>query len=156
MKNIFKILLPAVAMIFSLSSCDGDAEIPDRGPVAHPQEETKGIYTGEWTRSYEENLETISATSAGTAEFIPGDANYVTSIAISCAEFDIDLQSNANISLGGEGYMFHNTVNTNGFGAVFQGTIRKSDMSVWLTYKKTVKEGRKSVTYTYVFNGKRQ
>lgn len=154
MKNIFKILLPVIAMVFSLSSCDGDAEIPDRGPVAHPQEETKGTYVGEWSRQ-EFGQDEIQY-AQGSAVFAPGDANYITTITASCPDFAIDLTSNANITVGGEGYMFHNPVATNGFGAIFQGTIKKSDMSVWLSFKKTVKDGRKTKTYIYGFNGVRQ
>lgn len=154
MKNIFKYLFLTVAMAFSLASCDGDAEIPDRGPVAHPQEETQGTYTGEWTRE-EIGVEGISTTT-GTAVLTPGTDNYVTNITISCPDFNIDMTSAANITPGAEGYMFHNPTSTNGFGAIFQGTITKKDMSIWLSYKKTVKEGRKNHTYIYNFYGIRQ
>ena len=154
MKNIFKILFPAIAMILSLASCDGDAEIPDRGPVTNPQEMTKGTYTGDWSRQ-EFGTENFTY-SSGTVELTPGDANYVTNISVSCPDFEIDLSAAANITPGGQGYMFHNPIATNGFGAIFQGTIRESDMSLWLTFKKTVKEGRKTITYIYTFNGVRQ
>ena len=153
MKNIIKGLFLAATMIFSLSSCRDDAEIPDRGAVAHPQEDVKGTYTGTWTRQ-EFGTENVS-TAAGTAEFAPTDANYVTDITIKCDEMSIDLTSVANITPGGEGYFFHNTVATNGFGAIFQGKINKSDMSVWISFKKTVREGRKTYTYIYDFNGVR-
>lgn len=154
MKNIFKTLFLSTAMIFALASCDGDAEIPDRGPVAHPQEETKGTYTGDWTRE-EVGVEGMTTTT-GSASMTPGTDDYVTNIAISCPDFGIDMTSAANITPGGEGYMFHNPVATNGFGAIFQGTIKKEDMSIWLSYKKTIKEGRKNHTYIYNFYGKRQ
>lgn len=153
MKNIVKGLILAATLVFSLSSCREDAEIPDRGSIAHPQDDVQGTYTGTWTRQ-EYGTDNVS-TANGTAVFTPSDSNYVTDITISCAEMSIDFTSVANITPGGEGYMFHNPVATNGFGAIFQGTIKKSDMSVWLSFKKTVREGRKTYTYIYDFNGVR-
>lgn len=153
MKKIFKCLFLAAAMTLSLASCGDEAEIPSTGPVAHPQEETVGTYTGTWSRQ-ELGQETI-VTAPGSAVFSSTEANYVTNIVIKCDELSIDLESVANISVGGPGYMFHNTLATNGFGAIFSGTVSKAG-EVTLSFKKTVKEGRKSYTYTYTFNGSKQ
>ena len=64
----------------------------------------------------------------------------------------------ANIAPGGPGYMFSNVnKDGNGFGTEFSGRINKGDMSIYLTYKKTVKiSAIKSATYTYTFNGVRE
>ncbi len=151
MKNKIKGLLLFTTTVFSLAANREDAEIPDHGPVTQPQEEIKGTYTGEWTRQ-EEGTDNVT-TAPGTAVFTPADANYTTTITAKCDDMSIDMTSVANITPGGEGYMFHNTVATNGFGAIFQGTVKKSDMSVWFSFKKTVREGRKTYTYIYDFNG---
>lgn len=151
MKNILKIFFVALAMTFSLSSCRDDAGIPDHGPVTHPQENVQGTYNGEWTRSEIGSDELISG--VGSLVFTPGEYNYVTSITAKCAELEIDMTSVANVTPGGEGYFFTNTQAVNGFGAVFSGSIKKSDNTVWLSFKKTVKIGIKSRTYIYTFIG---
>lgn len=154
MKNIFKILFVATALTFSLTSCRDNAGIPDHGPVVHPQEDVKGTYNGDWTRSEVGTTDEIGG--SGYLVFTPGDVNYVTSIAANCTDLEIDMESVANITPGGEGYFFNNTQATNGFGAVFSGSINKSDNTVWLSFKKTVKVGIKARTYIYTFNGKKQ
>lgn len=154
MKNIFKALFVAIAMTFSLSSCRDNAEIPDHGPVVHPQVDVQGTYNGDWTKSElgTENVET----GIGSLVFTPSEENYVTNIQATCATLAIDQTSAANISPGGEGYFFSNTLAENGFGAVFRGSVKKSDNTVWLSYKKTIKQGIKSRTYIFTFNGTKQ
>ena len=154
MKNIFKLLFVVLTMTLSLSSCRDNAEIPDHGPIVHPQEDVQGTYTGEWTKT--EAGSTNVETGSGSLVFAPSDINYVTNVTVSCPDLDLNLSSVANIAPGGEGYFFSNTVKTNGFGAEFSGSVKKSDNTVWLAFKKTVKVGIKSRTYTYTFNGKKQ
>lgn len=153
MKKIFKCLLLAAAMTVSFASCRDEAELPSTGPVAHPQEDTAGTYTGTWSRQ-EFGKEEIT-TATGSAVFTASQTNYVTNIAVTCADMNIALESAANITPGGPGYMFHNSLAANGFGAVFSGTVSKAG-EVNLSFKKSVKEGRKTYTYTYTFNGVKQ
>lgn len=156
MKNIIKCLCLAFSLMLSMASCRDDAETPDRGPVTHPQEEVKGVYFGQWSRQ-QEGKDEISYAS-GTLEFTPAENNYVTNVIVKCSEFNIDMASVANIAPGGVGYMFSNVnKDGNGFGAIFYGTVDKSDMSVNISYKKTVKINPiKSATYVYTFNGIRE
>lgn len=163
MKNILTVLFVALAMSFSLSSCRDNAEIPDHGPVTHPQEEVQGTYNGEWTRSEVGVDEIIS--DHGTLVFSPSEYNYVTSITATSVSLDLDVSTKdvdlsmttlANITPGAEGYIFSNTQAVNGFGTVFSGSVKKSDNTVWLSFKKSVKSGIKTRTYTYTFNGTKQ
>lgn len=141
-------------MVCCLPACRDNAEIPDHGPVVHPQEEAKGIYTGEWTRTDEGTG--IVTTASGTMELTPSEYNYVANVSVKCAEINLDLSAPANITPGGQGYQFSNPEKDNPLGAIFVGDIKKSDMSAFMTFRLTVKEGRKTYTYLYVFNGKRQ
>lgn len=51
MKNIFKIL--SVALIgLSFTACVESIDTPSRGPVANPEKEVAGTYTGTWTVTY--------------------------------------------------------------------------------------------------------
>ena len=144
----------ALVMACTLSACRDNAEIPDHGPVVHPQEDAKGLYVGDWT--IEEAGSPDVRILPGTMELTPSEYNNVTNVTVKCEEEKIDLTSGANITPGGEGYFIANGVKTNGFGAEFSGAVNKSDWSAWIRFKKTVKVGIKSRTYTYTFNGKRQ
>lgn len=143
-----------VVMACTLPACRDNAEIPDHGPVVHPQEEAKGLYVGEWTK-VEQGVENVE-TAPGTMELTPSEYNYVTNVAVKCEEFKLDLTSTANITPGGLGYQINNGVKTNGFGVEFAGGVNKSDMSGWIQFKQTVKVGLKNKVYIYSFNGKRQ
>ncbi len=144
----------ALVMVCCLPACRDNAEIPDHGPVVQPQEEAKGIYNGEWTRT---DVKTgVVVTGAGTLEITPSEYNYVANISVKCDDMKLDRSAPANITPGGQGYQFSNPEASNSLGNIFIGDIKKSDMSAFMTFKITVKEGRASNTYLYVFNGKRQ
>ncbi|MDE6342346.1 MAG: hypothetical protein K2K93_08515 [Muribaculaceae bacterium] len=157
MKNIIKTLFMAVVMACTLTACRDNAEIPDHGPVVHPQEDAKGLYVGEWT--IEEVGSPDVKTEPGTMELTPSEYNYVTIVNVKCEAQNIDLTSAANITPGGEGYLISNGSASNGFGekdAQFSGAVNKSNWSGWIRFKKNVKVGIKNRTYFYTFNGKRQ
>lgn len=154
MKNIIKGMFLASVLALFLSACEKDAELPYSGPVTHPQEEVKGTYSGQWSREEVGKGEVLN--NAGTVTFTPTDQNYVANIEVKCAEFNLDMTSITNIAPGAQGYIFYNTSSSNGFETIFSGDVKKADMSVNLSFKKTVKEGRKSYTYLYTFSGKRQ
>ena len=144
----------ASILAFFLSACEKDAELPYSGPVTHPQEEVKGTYSGDWSRQ-EVGKEDI-VYGRGSVTFSPAEDNYVAYIDVACEDFSLNMRSITNIAPGAQGYIFYNTSATNGFETIFSGDIKKADMSVDLSFKKTVKEGRKSYTYLYSFHGVRQ
>lgn len=142
----------ALMMCVCLTSCRDDAELPDRGPVTHPQIETAGVYTGTWTR-----LNTLTDTEEvvpGTISLKAGENNYVTEITLKADGIDLDRTALANIAPGGVGYVFQNTMPTNPIGNIFNGSITK-DFEIDIFFKITIKEGRKTTTYKYSFTGKR-
>ncbi len=154
MKNLIKGMFIASVLALFLSACDKDADVPYSGPVTHPQEEEKSTYSGDWSRQEVGKEEVLLG--KGTVTFTPAEDNYVTNIEVKCTDFSLDMSSIANIAPGAQGYIFYNTSSSNGFETIFSGDIKKTDMSVDLSFKKTVKEGRKSYTYLYTFNGVRQ
>lgn len=152
MKSIIKGLFMTLMMCVCLTSCRDDAELPDRGPVVHPEIETAGVYSGIWTRvNTTTNVEDVVP---GTMTLTAGDKAYVTEINIKADDIKLDLTSVANIAPGGPGYMYQNTMKTNPFGNIFSGNITK-DFEIDIFFKVTTKEGRKSITYRYSFKGKR-
>ena len=159
MKNIIKAIFVAVAMTFSLSSCRDNASEPDHGPVTHPQEETKGTYVGEWSKT--ENGAEVG-TSEGKLELSPSDANYVTNLTASCTSLSLDMSFPANIFPGGEGYKFYNTeASSNNIGSELggycMGDIKKSDNSIKVTIKYTLQVTKlKKRTDVYTFVGTKQ
>ncbi|MDE6017896.1 MAG: hypothetical protein K2G85_03680 [Muribaculaceae bacterium] len=157
MKNIIKAIFVAVAMTFSLSSCRDNASEPDHGPVTHPQEEAKGTYEGEWSKT--ENGNEVG-TSMGTLVLSPSDVNYVANLAASCPALSLDMSFPANIFPGGEGYRFYNTEAGAGGnnigseqGGYCMGAIKKSDNSISVTIKYTfnvTKLKKQTDVYTFV------
>ena len=142
MKNILKGLFFASLMCLIFTACRDDAETPNPGPAGHPEIETAGVYEGTWTRQQSGKEEIISA--IGTLTFEAGEYAYVT-----------NRTTAANIAPGGDGYMFHNTLNTNGFLGIFGGSISKAGVAS-LKYQATVRDGRKTVTYIYTFDGEKK
>lgn len=152
MKTIIKGLFMAIMMCVCLTSCRDDAELPDRGPVTHPEVETAGVYSGTWTRL---NTSTdAEEVVPGTMTLKAGDKNYVTEINIKADDISLDLTAMANIAPGGVGYVFQNTMSTNPIGNIFNGSITK-DFEIDMFFKVTIKEGRKTTTYKYSFTGKK-
>ena len=153
MKNILKGLFFASLMCLIFTACRDDAETPNPGPAGHPEIETAGVYEGTWTRQQSGKEEIISA--IGTLTFEAGEYAYVTNITGKCPEIEFDRTTAANIAPGGDGYMFHNTLNTNGFLGIFGGSISKAGVAS-LKYQATVRDGRKTVTYIYTFDGEKK
>lgn len=141
-----------IMMCVCLTSCRDDAELPDRGPVMNPEIETAGVYSGSWTRLNTTTNEEVVV--PGTMTLKAGNEHYVTEISIKASDIDLDLTSPANITPGGKGYMYQNTMTDNPFGNRFSGNIT-NDFQIDLFFKVTIKEGRKSTTYEYSFVGKR-
>lgn len=139
-------------MCVCLTSCRDDAELPDRGPVVNAGTETAGVYTGTWTRL---NTTTeVADVVPGTMTLKAGENPYYTVITISAPEISLENTAMANITPGGKGYMYQNTMTDNPFGNRFSGNIT-SDFQIDLFFKITIKEGRKTTTYEYSFKGKR-
>lgn len=152
MKTIIKGLFMAVMMCVCLTACREDAELPDRGPVTHPEVETAGVYTGTWTR-----LNTSTDTEEvvpGTMTLKAGEKNYVTEVTLKADDINLDVTALANIAPGGVGYVYQNTMPSNPVGNMFNGSITK-DFEIDIFFKITIKEGRKTTTYKYSFTGKR-
>lgn len=147
MKNIVKFLF-----IFLLStgfiSCSNEVGYPDPGPAGNPENEIAGTYTGVWTR--ELNGDVVEAQGAIT--FTPTDKAYVTNVAVSCPDFNIDMQGIANVVNNTSGYIFANQeAKENGFGTVFEGRILKSG-EVTIKFTLTQRENRKQYLYNYNFS----
>lgn len=150
MKTIIKGLFMAALLCVSFTSCRDDAELPDRGPVMHPEIETAGVYNGTWIRT---NTSTnVEEAAAGTMTLVAGDHAYYTSINIKAVALDLDRTAMANIVGHGEGWAFQNTDDTNPFGNIFSGTISKEGV-IKIYFKNTIVDGRKRTTYEYSFEG---
>lgn len=142
----------ALMMCVCFTSCRDDAEMPDSGPVMHPEVETAGVYSGIWTRVN---------TTTEAEEVVPGtitlkatDDVYITEINVKAEDLNLDLTALANIAPGGSGYMYQNPMPSNPIGNIFSGNITK-DFEIDIFFKISIKEGRKTTTYRYSFKGQR-
>lgn len=148
MKNIIRTLF-LFLVCAGFASCDNSVGIPDRGPQGNPEKEIAGTYTGTWTRTL--SGQTESTTSTGTITFSPTDKSYVTNVAVSCPDLNINMNAVANVVNYSEGFMYYNRENKNGFGVAFDGRVIEGNASIKFTL--SVKEGRKQYLYNYTFNG---
>ena len=146
----------AFMMCVCFTSCRNDAEIPDHGPVMHPETETAGVYTGQWTRV---NTSTEAAeTLDGTITLSATDQAYISTMQAKCDGINLDVTKNINITPGGQGYMFSNVLGLDLPGAdkaaPFYGNVSKQG-EIDIFFQATFREGRKTVTYRYTFVGKK-
>lgn len=165
MKKILFSLLAVMALTFT--SCKDEAGLPGPGDPVNIAGECQGLYEGEWSyvsestpddvKTYPGSLTLTQRTTEGVAE------NYVVVLDAACAEFTANpldasnpwpLTAPANIT---PAYKFFNALKTP-FGNEFNGEVKKTDgqYDVYMTFKQTIKEGRKQFIYTFTFNGTRK
>ena len=137
-----------LAMCISFTSCNDD---DTRVFEVSAGEGIAGQYTGEWSKT----LDGVTTTGVGTMIFTPSDlgGNYAN-ITVKSTDLDIDMTSLANVTHANDDYVFTNTRDTNGFETSFMGRVF-ADGSATIYFQKTVKEGRKSYTYIFGFDGTR-
>lgn len=139
----------AVFICLAATSCDNEYGVAPQGNPGTPAADTKGVYTGEWTRTLDGN----TTTAVGTITFTPGEGNHVTYVDLSCPELQVDYHTVANIAKGNDGdYVFANQeANKNGLGSAFSGRIKDDNVTIKFTL--SIKEGRKQYLYDYAFSG---
>lgn len=152
MKYIKGLFLSAILAV-SVSACREEVGLPDNGTPNNPEIATAGTYSGVWTRTSTTG-EVITADGTMT---LAADEQYVTVVTLSCPDIEeIDgMHSRANIASNALGYAFLNRLSTNDFATTFNGAVTKDNVAS-ITFKKTVREGHKSTTYTYDFSGEKQ
>lgn len=148
------------SLVLTLSSCRDEAEIPDHGAAANPEKEVAGTYVGTWTKS------TVGSTADpevvnGSVVLTATNEAYIVNVKIesendalgftNTTNFTAD-NSNANVVKKSAEYVIYNTLATNGLGTSFTGSVSFGG-EVALEFTKTVKSGRKSYVYSYVFSG---
>ncbi len=140
----------AALICLSFTSCRDDAELPGRGPVVHPEIETAGTYTGNWTRvDLSTNEEVVVP---GTITLTASDRAYVSQINVNSPGIDLDRTAMCNVSAFSNGYWFYNTDPNTDIKGQFKGTISlQGEIDIY--FQNSFKEGRKTITYTYSFTG---
>ncbi len=153
MKNYINLIFALFLVAFT--ACSKDDEIPYTGDPVNVVEETAGTYTGTWTVTNEDGAVmgtypgtlTVSKYAAAPEEY------YACTLTLTCNGYDeIGGTCAANILKQSRAYRFYNEVSSNGIGSTFTGTIT-FDWACTMSYKKTVTEGRKKVTYFFDFDG---
>lgn len=146
-------LFLSIIVCLSFSSCKEEVGLPDNGTPNNPEVASAGTYVGTWTRTSTTG-EVLTADGSIT---LTADDRYVTTVTISCPDIEAidNLSSRANISQNALGYGFLNRLTENGLATPFTGLIT-SDFVGTMNFRKTVRDGRKSVTYTFDFNGEKQ
>lgn len=150
MKKIFRIFLIALALC--VTSCKDEVGIADPSVPTNPEKVIEGVYTGTLTRTPRGNGEVKSGTC--TLTIVPTEERYIATVKISCPELAVDLESVANVLPSSQGdYSFYNNLLGNGFGAIFTGSVSRKADEALLSYTLSIKEGRKTTTFDFVFDG---
>ena len=150
-------MLFLLATGMGFTSCSDDDEDITISHSTTPEIASAGTYSGTWTK---EQVGGETTTAPGTLVLAATDAEgksekYITYVTVSSAELKLEKSSNANISYANDFYWFSNMNTTNGFGTKFSGKIN-ADGSATVAFTLVEKEGRKTYTYNYTFEGKKQ
>lgn len=160
MNKIFKGLLLMATLVLTLSSCRDEADIPDHGAAINPEKEIEGTYTGTWTKTQRGSTAEPTVVD-GTLTFTATEEAYIANVKIACAGDELGFtntasftcdESRTNVVKQSSQYMFYNTLDTSGIGTKFNGTVSFGGEAT-MKFSKSIKSGRKTYTYDFVFNG---
>ncbi|PWL61756.1 MAG: hypothetical protein DBY35_04390 [Bacteroidales bacterium] len=149
MKKIFNLFV--IALICCLASCKEDVDLVDPGTPTNPEKAIEGVYSGVMTRTV--RTTGVSESANAVLTIAPTEDRYVANITISCPDFDINLSSVANVLPSQGDYSYFNNLSGNTLGALFTGTVSQDVKDASLGYSLTVREGRKTTTYDFLFEG---
>ena len=157
MKKIICGMLFLLATGMGFTSCSDDDEDITISHSTTPEIASAGTYSGTWTK---EQVGGETTTAPGTLVLAATDAEgksekYITYVTVSSAELKLEKSSNANISYANDFYWFSNMNTTNGFGTKFNGKVN-ADGSATVAFTLVERQGRKTYTYNYTFEGKKQ
>ena len=157
MKKIICGMLFLLAAGMGFTSCSDDDDDITISHSTTPEIESAGTYTGTWTK---EQVGGETTTGSGTLVLSATDAEgksekYITYVTVSAAELNLDKSSNANISYANDFYWFSNMNVTNGFGTKFNGKVN-ADGSATVAFTLVERQGRKTYTFNYTIEGKKQ
>ena len=157
MKKIICGMLFLLATGMGFTSCSDDDEDITISHSTTPEIASAGTYSGTWTK---EKVGGETTTASGTLVLAATDAEgksekYITYVTVSSAELKLEKSSNANISYANDFYWFSNMNTTNGFGTKFNGKIN-ADGSATVAFTLVERQGRKTYTFNYTFEGKKQ
>ena len=150
-------MLFLLATGMGFTSCSDDDEDITISHSTTPEIASAGTYSGTWTK---EQVGGETTTAPGTLVLAATDAEgksekYITYVTVSSAELKLEKSSNANISYANDFYWFSNMNTTNGFGTKFNGKVN-ADGSATVAFTLVERQGRKTYTYNYTFEGKKQ
>lgn len=160
MNKLINRLLLIAALVFTLSSCREEAEIPGHGTPKNPEKEVAGTYVGTWTKT-QRNSTNAPVVAEGSLTLAENGEAYVGTVTLSCDDANMgfssftSLESTCNVIYQTGQYAFHNPLTTNGLGTPFTGSVSFGGEAT-MSFAKTIRSGRVTYTYDYVFNGKKQ
>lgn len=156
MKKILYTLFAVLTMSLSFTACSGD-DYCDETDVhdVTPEIASAGTYNGTWTVTNASTSEV--AEYSGSVTLAAGETEYQTIVTGTCVDpantQNWTYSAPANISWAGDNsFVFANTVSTsskNQFTSTINGRI--DDGALTFGFSKSVRVGRKTTTFYYVF-----
>ena len=152
MKKILYLIFAVLTLSCTFVACSSDDSDPSYDHSANAATASAATYTGTWLR-WQEGTETESAN--GSITLAAGSNGYTTNMSFSCADFELNASSHANIAWANDGFVFNQNVTNdneaNELGTIFAGCIINGKIST--SFSRTTKVGRKTTTYYYSFEG---
>ncbi len=152
MKKILYLMMAVVALGFGFTAVSCNDDDDDVTFSTSPEVGSAGTYSGTYTMTEDGTTDTTYA--AGTV-VLSAESAYISNVAFTSADLDLDVSSTANISHANDGYVFSNPSSSNGVGAAFSGRI-DGNGTIETYFQLVVTVNRKAHTYIYIFNGSKQ
>ncbi len=147
MKRIFFALFAVLA--FAMTACQDKYEEVDPGTPSNPEKTCAGVYTGTWSRTFDG----ATTTGEGTITITPTDERYICEIKVNCPDLGLDETKDFSVANINPSFTFNQPVSNN-IAPLFTGKVL-SDGTIVMNFNKIVKEGRKSYSYQYAFEGRK-
>jgi hypothetical protein len=152
MKKFIYSIFAFFAISCTFVACSSDDSDPSYDHSVNAATASASTYSGTWLR-WQDGTEKESA--PGTITLTAGSNANATNMTFSCAEFELNMSSPANIAWANDGYVFNQNVTNNNdaneLGSIFAGRIVNGKIST--SFSRTTKVGRKTTTYFYSFEG---
>ena len=146
--SIFAILTISCTFV----ACSDDESDPSYDHSVNAATASAGTYSGIWSR-WQEGTE--SETASGTITLAAGSNANTTNMTFTSTDVALGMTSPANIAWANDGFIFNQNVtnmnDANELGTIFAGRINNGKISV--SFSRSTKEGRKTITYFYSFEG---
>lgn len=154
MKRQIYIFIALAVIAVTTVSCGSDDDADNTyNLVSTPEKDAQGTYSGIYYRIQTSTTDTTKA--EGTLIITPTDSAYVADIDFECPTFTVSAVVASNISHANGGFVFSNHLKKNVINSTVIGRIDE-EKNIESHFSVSQRSGRRTVTYNFIFIGKKQ